>query len=67
MSTHKENFIIDETGTRIGVVLEIADYRKMLDDLEELETLRAYDAAKASDDELISFAAAVAEIEQSRP
>lgn len=67
MSTHKENFIIDETGTRIGVVLEIADYRKMLDDLEELETLRAYDAAKASDDELISFEEAVAEIEQSRP
>ncbi|MGI9106171.1 MAG: hypothetical protein ACR2G4_07985 [Pyrinomonadaceae bacterium] len=67
MSTHKENFIVDETGTRVGVVLEIADYRKMLADLEELETLRAYDAAKASDDELISFEEAVAEIEQSRP
>jgi hypothetical protein len=66
MSTHKENYIIDEHGERISVVLDIADYRKLLAELEELEAIRAYDAAKASGDEAVSFEKAVSEIEQER-
>ncbi|HEX8421826.1 MAG TPA: hypothetical protein VF634_00345 [Pyrinomonadaceae bacterium] len=34
--------------------------------LEELEAIRAYDAAKASNDETIPFEEAIAEIEQAR-
>ena len=34
--------------------------------LEELESIRAFDAAKASDDETIPFEQAVAEIERNR-
>jgi hypothetical protein len=66
MSTFKENFIVDENGSRVGVVLDIADYRKLLEDLEELDAIRAYDEARASGDEAISFEEAVAEIEQRR-
>ncbi|MDQ1525312.1 MAG: hypothetical protein QOE47_3236 [Pyrinomonadaceae bacterium] len=66
MSTFKENFIVDEQGSRVGVVLDIADYRKLLEDLEELDAIRAYDEAKASGDEAIPFEDAVAEIEQKR-
>ena len=67
MGKFKENYVVDEQGNPIGVVLDIADYRKLLEELEELESIRAYDAAKASGDEAIPFEQAVAEIEQNRP
>jgi hypothetical protein len=66
MGKFKENYVIDEQGNRIGVFLDIADYRKLLEELEELESIRAYDAAKASGDEAMPFEQAVAEIEQTR-
>lgn len=66
MSAFKENFIVDENGSRIGVVLDIADYRRLLEDLEELDAIRAYDEAIASGDEAIPFEEAIAEIEHRR-
>jgi len=62
----KERYIVDEKGNRVGVVLDIGDYHKLLAELEELESIRAYDTAKASDDEVIPFEQAVAEIERDR-
>ena len=55
---------MDEFGDRISVILDIADYQYLLE-LEELECIRAYDAAKTSDDEVIPFEDAIAQIEQS--
>ena len=52
-----------EKGNRVGVLLHLEDYRKLLEELEELESIRAYDAAKAFGDETIPFEEAVAEIE----
>lgn len=66
MGKYKENYVIDDQGNPIGVVLDIADYRKLLEDLEELESIRAYDAAKASGNEAIPFEQAVSEIERNR-
>ena len=40
--------------------------RQILGELEELESIRAYDAAKASNDEAIPFEQAVAEIDGDR-
>jgi hypothetical protein len=65
MEKFKENYVVDEQGNRIGVVLDIADYRKLLEELEELESIRAYDFAKASGDEAIPFEQAISEIEHS--
>lgn len=62
----KERFIIDENGQRIGVLLDIEDYQRLLEELEELEAIRAYDAAKASGDEVLPLERALAEIEQDR-
>ncbi len=59
----KERYVVDENGSRVGVLLGIDDYRRLLEELEELESIRAYDAAKASKDEVIPFEQAVAEIE----
>ena len=66
MKKPKERYIVDEAGNRTGVVLDIAEYRKLLEDAEELDTLRAYDAAKASGDEAIPFDRAESEIGQDR-
>ena len=63
MITPKERFIVDENGQRVGVLLDIEDYRRLLEDLEELEAIHAYDAAKASGDEAVPLEQALAEIE----
>ena len=42
---------------------EIEDYRQLLEDVEELEAIRAYNAAKASGDEAVPLEQAFAEIE----
>lgn len=62
----QERYGIDKHGNPVSVLLSIKDYRRLLEELEELESIRAYDAAKASADEIIPFEQAVAEIEKKR-
>jgi hypothetical protein len=62
----QERFIVDKNGKRIGVLLDIEDYHRLLEELEELEALRAYDAAKASGDEVLPLEQALTEIEKDR-
>ena len=57
----KEQYIVDKKGNRVGILLAIEDYQRIL---EELETIRAFDAAKKSNDEIIPFEQAIAEIEK---
>jgi hypothetical protein len=66
MATRAERFLVDEEGHKLGVVLDIAEYREMLEELEELASLRAYDAARASGDEVVPFEQALEEIQRSR-
>ena len=62
----RRQFLVDEKGEKIKVVLAIEEYERMLNQLEELESIRAYDDAKAAGDEAIPFDLAVREIESSR-
>ena len=64
MPTVNEGYVVDKDGARVGVILPIEEYRKLLEELEELESIRAYDAAKNSGDEAIPFDQAVREIER---
>lgn len=66
MGKIKERYLVDEHGNQVGVLLEIAEYRRLLDELEELAAIKAYDKAKASKDEVLPFEQAVSEIDQSR-
>ncbi|MBS4027354.1 MAG: hypothetical protein KGZ58_01855 [Ignavibacteriales bacterium] len=66
MVTLKEKYVIDKQGNRTNVMLEISEYHQLLEELEELDSLRAYDAAKNSGDEIIPFEQAISEIEKSR-
>ncbi|MEW6208701.1 MAG: hypothetical protein AB1631_10065 [Acidobacteriota bacterium] len=62
----KERYVVDETGNRVAVLIDIEEYRKILEALEELECINAYDEAKASDDEVIPFEQAIMEIGSQR-
>lgn len=66
MITLHERYVVDERGNKTAVLLEMDEYRKLLEEVEELEAIRAYDAAKSSVDEEIPFEQAVAEIESKR-
>jgi PHD/YefM family antitoxin component YafN of YafNO toxin-antitoxin module len=41
-------YITDNKGKKLSVVLPIKDYKKMMDELDELEDIRLYDEAMAS-------------------
>ena len=60
----KEQYITDEKGNQIGILLDIEKYRKLQEDSEELDAIRVYDLA-ISDDE-IPFEVAITTIENSR-
>ncbi|HKQ03753.1 MAG TPA: hypothetical protein VJ464_01375 [Blastocatellia bacterium] len=59
----KGRYVIDETGNRVAVLIDIEEYQRILEALEELESINAYDDAKAANDEIIPFDDAINEIE----
>jgi len=62
----REQYVVDPNGNRTGVLIDVEYYQQLLKAREELESIRAYDEAKASGDEAIPFAQAVEEIERER-
>lgn len=49
------------------MIIDVALYQRILDELEELDTIRAYDEAKAEKDEVVPLSDALREIEDERP
>ncbi len=66
MQSLRERYVVDEHGQRVAVLLELEVYQQLLEALEELEAIRAYDAAKQSGETPIPLEQALREIEQSR-
>ena len=64
MHALKQRYVVDSKGRRIGVLLRIADYHRLLNELEELDSIRAFDAAKAAPSKVRPFEDAVARIER---
>jgi hypothetical protein len=48
---------------KVNIVLKVREYEELLDDLDELDSVRAYDAAKKSGEKPVSFERAMREIE----
>lgn len=46
----KTQFVTDDHGKKLAVILPIEDYEKMVEELEDLEDIRLYDEAKKEDD-----------------
>lgn len=65
-SSSKRRYLTDDQGNRTAVVLDVDDYNRILEELEELDAIRAYDEAKASGEERVPFDQAFEEIERER-
>ncbi len=47
MLTIKERYVVDATGARVGVLLSIEDYRRLIEALEEAEDVVAIQQVQA--------------------
>lgn len=56
----------DANGKTKSVTFSVEDWDQVLDELEELEDIRAFDEALADDSPSISFEEAIAEIEKNK-
>ena len=59
-------YLIDKDKKAKAVVIPIAEWEKIIEDLEELDDIRAYDKAKSKDEESIDFETAIREIEEGK-
>lgn len=59
-------YITDNKGNKLSVVLPMKDYKKILEELEELEDLRLYDEAMADKEPSIPVDEAFKIIEANR-
>ncbi len=63
-TTAKTKFRANTKGQKISIELTVEEYERLLEDLEELEAIRAYDAAKSSGETPIPFEQAAQQIER---
>jgi hypothetical protein len=57
-------YVIDENHTPKAVLLPVAEWEQVVEELEELDDIRAYDLAKAGPQDTIPFEQAVREIQE---
>ena len=50
MGALKEQYITDDHGKKLAVIVPIKQYEKILEELEGLKDIRLYDQAKKEDD-----------------
>lgn len=62
----RTQFVTDDHGKKLAVILPIDEYNKMVDELEELEDIKRYDAAKQGKQEFMDAEDAFKEIEKQR-
>lgn len=66
MSVLSKQYITDEEGRKIGVILPLETYNRMLKDLEEQEDIRLYRAAKNEKQTFFEAEEVFKDIEESR-
>jgi len=66
MLTVHPQYITDDNGKRISVVLPVEDFNALMEELEGLEDIRLYDEAKKSDEKSIPLDDAFKMIEAKR-
>jgi len=62
----KTQYITDDHGKKVAVIVPVKDYEKLMDELDELECIKAYDKAKARKQEFIPASDVFKAIEQKR-
>lgn len=66
MNNVKEQYVVNERGDRVGVLVGWKYYRHLLEEIEELEAIRAYDVAKSRNGKPVPFKQAIDEIKRKR-
>ena len=66
MLTLKPQYITDNAGKKISVVLPMKDFKAIMEELEELEDIKLYDEAKKSNEPSIPIDDAFKMIEAKR-
>jgi len=64
--TEPKQFVVNEQGEKVAVVISIKEYEKLLEELEDLEAIREAEEARGSGETPVPFDEAIARIEQSR-
>lgn len=63
-------YVVDENGKRVAILLDIKEYERMVEELEEFEDILAYREAKAAlesgEDEAIPLEQAMREIREGK-
>ena len=62
----KSRFHANKKDGKISIELTVKEYERLLDDLDELDAIRAYDEAKNSGEQPIPLDQAITEVERSR-
>lgn len=63
MTALKKQFLTNDRGQKVAVVLPIEKYNQLMMDAEELEDIRAFDEAISTNEIPIPFEDAIKEIE----
>lgn len=63
MESNGVQFVVDSSGNRTAVLLDLQRYEQLLEAREELKCLRVFDAAKKSGETPIPLEVALHEIE----
>ena len=66
MKVTKKQYITDDEGNKVAVILPIKKYKKLLEDLEMKEDVALYDKAKKRKQVFVDADEAFAEIEHKR-
>lgn len=64
MITIHPQYVMDENKKCRAVLLPVEEWKKILEELEELDDIRAYDKAKLNPQDMIPFEQAVRENEE---
>ena len=64
MITVHPQYVIDQNQQRKAVLLPLAEWERIVEDLEELGDIRAYDEAKSGPQDTVPFEQAVREVEE---
>jgi hypothetical protein len=59
-------YVTDNKGKKVEVIIPIKDYQKIIEELEDLKDVRAYDKAKASKEVSVPIDEAFKMIEKKR-
>ena len=62
----RTQFITDNTGHKLAVILPIREYEKLVEDHDELEDIKAYRKAKAMAGDILPLKEAIKEMNANR-